>query len=431
MRGETIIRAAGSPGELATEGSEAEVGGRVIRPRRILWVDHARRILGGAEVNLVELLEASCGRGGWDSCVACDPEGPLHEALAGAGVERVPYRLGDALGTFRTVGRRLAPGRLWRARKALRDARTMLTTLVSEWRPDVVVSCTNKDHFVAGAVGRRAEVPSVWWVNDALTSAFFPWLARRLFAVQARRGATRCVAVSEFVRRSLLGLGLSEGKVVVVANGIPVERYRRGVPGLLRGELGIGAEVPLVGMVGRYTPWKGQDLFLKVARDWCRDGGAGRFVVVGGVFNEDQGYADALRREAGEGGLRGRVHWVPFRRDIAAVLGDLDLLIHASRKPEPFGRVLIEAMAAGVTVLAARAGGVPEIVEDGVNGLLAEPGGVGEYRRQMERALKDTLLRERLAREGIRTVRERFTVERVRDGFAAVFGEVAGGRDRG
>ncbi|MBX3748377.1 MAG: glycosyltransferase family 4 protein [Verrucomicrobiae bacterium] len=401
-------------------------------PRRVLWVDHARRILGGAEVNLVELLGAACGRGDWESVVACDPEGPLDEALGREGVVRVPYRLGDALGTFRAVGRRLPLGRAWRAWRAwlaLHDARKTLATLVAEWDPDVVVSCTNKDHFAAGAVCRGAGVPSVWWVNDALSADFFPRTARWLFTVQAWCRATRCVAVSEFVRRSLLQLGLPGGRVVAVPNGIPLERYRRREAGVLRGELGLGADVPLVGMVGRYTPWKGQDLFLKVARDWCRDGGGGQFVLMGGAFNEDQGYEAALRREAGEGVLRGRVHWVAFRREVTSVLSDLDLVVHASRKPEPFGRVLIEAMAAGVPVLAARAGAVPEIIYEGVNGLLAGPGEVGEYRRQMERGLKDRLLRERLVREGLRTVRERFTVERVRDGFAGVFAAVGAGAE--
>src|SRR5260221_10323950 len=99
---------------------------------------------------------------------------------------------------------------------------------------------------------------------------------------------------------------------------------------------------------------------------------------------------------------------------MASVLGDLDVLVHASTRPEPFGRVIIEAMAAGLPVIAARAGGVSEIITDGVDGLLAEPGDLENYRLQLDRLLRSTELATRLAGARRQTLGDRFSIQRVR-----------------
>ncbi|MCC6234089.1 MAG: glycosyltransferase family 4 protein, partial [Verrucomicrobiales bacterium] len=102
-------------------------------------------------------------------------------------------------------------------------------------------------------------------------------------------------------------------------------------------------------------------------------------------------------------------------------LSDLDLLVHASLKPEPFGRVLIEAMAVGVPVIAARAGGVPEIVTHELNGMLATPGDLTAYSAALGRLIQDSEYRHRMAEAGRRTVVERFSLERVVDDFETLF----------
>src|SRR5690606_8482583 len=173
------------------------------RPR-VLWVDHVHRILGGAEVNLLELLAEPESRVAWESVVACDPAGRLHERLEALGIERRPYSLASSLGGLRLVGSRFPLTGAIRSLRALRDARRRIGALVHDLRPAVVVSCTNKDHFAAWPACRAAGVPSVWWVNDILSRDFFPWAARRAFHAQARRGASRLIVVSEFARRALV-----------------------------------------------------------------------------------------------------------------------------------------------------------------------------------------------------------------------------------
>jgi glycosyltransferase involved in cell wall biosynthesis len=385
--------------------------------RRVLWVDHVRRILGGAEVNLVELLGTPNDRASWTSIVACHPEGPLFAALSAAPVERRAFGFEDALGGLRLVGTRFPLAGALRSLKALSRARAALRGLVAEVRPDVVVSCTNKDHFAVWPACREAGVPSVWWVNDILSADFFPWAARQAFRHQARRGASRLVVVSNHARESLLGLGLAPERVVSIHNGIPLERYCRRPRGTLRRMLNLTDDEFLIGVLGRFTPWKGQDLFLRIAESWSRESARGHFVLIGHAFNEDQPFEERLRGFVGENKLRDRVHFVPFQRDVAAGLSDLDLLLHTSIKPEPFGRVIIEAMAVGVPVIAAKAGGVPEIIEHWRNGLLAEPGDLTSYRELLKSVIQDDPLRASLSAAALETVAERFPVARVRSDF--------------
>ncbi len=393
--------------------------------RRVLFVDHVSRILGGAEVNLVELLGSPGRRPDWEVAVACHPQGRLHEALGSADVTRHPFGFGDAVSTLRVVGRKFPLAGALRGLRALQRARADLSSLVAAVRPDAVVSCTNKDHFAAWPAARRAGIPSIWWVNDILSADFFSWAPRRAFCHQARRGANRLIVVSDFARRALLDQSLPPDRVVTIHNGIPLEHYEPKPRGTLRGMLNLADDEPLVGILGRFTPWKGQELFLRLAEAWCRTSARGQFALIGHAFNEDQAFEQQLREFTAIRGLRERIHFVPFQRDVAATLSDLDLLVHASLKPEPFGRVIIEAMAAGTPVLAARGGGVPEIIGHEQNGLLATPGDLADYLAQLQRALGSPSLRDRLRRAGRETVEARFGLDRVRTDFESLLSRPA------
>ena len=394
-------------------------------PRRILFVDHVSRILGGAEINLVELAAESAARAQWDLHAACDPEGRLHASLQSLGIPSHPYAFDPTLGTLRIVGRGFPLAGALRSLKAIRRARQDLLRIVTQLRPSVVVSCTNKDHFAAWPACKEAGIPSVWWVNDILSPDFFPWTARRAFRSQATRGASQIVVVSDFARNALIREGLSPERITTIHNGIPLERYQPQPRRTIRNMLAITDAEPLVGIVGRFTPWKGQDLFLRVAQAWCQTSNTGHFVLIGHAFNEDQPYEAALREFIRSQNLRERVHFIPFQRDIASCLSDLDVLVHASLKPEPFGRVVIEAMAVGIPVIAARGGGVPEIVTHSENGLLATPGVAEEYIHHLHVLLNDSDLRARIRDQGQATVAARFSLSRVQTAFESLFAAVS------
>jgi glycosyltransferase involved in cell wall biosynthesis len=351
---------------------------------RVLLVDHVSKVLGGAEVNILELLAHPGVREHWDVTVACAPDSPLARAIDPLGWPRRDHAFAPALNELRVVGRRFNPMAKLRA-----------------W------------HFAAGAAALALSIPSAWWVNDILSSDFFGWPVRRAFVSRARRLQPHLAAVSEFGRAALLKEGVPASAVRTVHNGIPLDRYQRDAKRPLRAFLKVAEDVPLVGIVGRLTPWKGQDIFLRIAQQWAQQGRPGHFAIIGGAFNEDAPFEAHLHDFVRLHGLTDRVHFVPFQPNIVSTISSLDALIHASTKPEPFGRVLIEAMAVGVPVIGARAGGVPEIITDDVDGALVPAGDVAGYVRTLTRLFSDPEVSARWTAAGSRTVRERFGMHRV------------------
>lgn len=391
--------------------------------RRILFVDHAKTILGGAEINLVEFLRPGLAMP-WEVSCACASGSPLHQRLESQNVMCLPYGFSEAANRWRAVGRRMSPRAIMRGRAVMREARRAFARVLDRVRPDFVITCTNKDHLAVTNACRLRRIPVIWWFNDILSSEFFPWLVRWIFLHHARRGPSRIVTVSEYARRRLLDHGLSAELVTTVHNGIPMDRYRNKAPGEFRRRFALPRDEPVVGMVGRYTPWKGQDFFLQIVREWTKRHPQGHFVLIGHAFNEDHEYENRLREFVAANQLNGRVQFIPFQEDITEALGDLDVLIHASLKPEPFGRVLIEAMAMGVAVIGAHDGAVPEIITPPENGFLAPPGNLEKYLGCLQEILESEHVVSRLRRTGPETVRSRFTVDRVRDRFRQIIDQL-------
>lgn len=395
-----------------------------VNRKRILFVDHVSKVLGGAEINLVELLGLPALREHWEASVACAPGSPLETAIAKVSIPRHAFGLSQSLNEMRVVGRRFSPIRAWQGWMEVRAATRRLEAIIAGSKPDVVISCSNKDDLIAGNAVQRSRTPNVWWFNDILSSEFFSWPVRHVFVTRARRHAARVITVSEFARKVLLARGLPGDQVTTIHNGIPLNRYKRVQTTLLREQLRIPAGEPIIGLVGRITPWKGQDFFLRLAKDWVAQGRPGRFLVIGRAFNEDAPFEATLKRFVNTHRLESRVHFVAFQSDIASTLSQLDLLLHCSTKPEPFGRVIIEGMAVGLPIIAAAAGGVSEIITPGVDAGLAEPGNADAYLAQMTAILGSTEKRAAWSIAGRRTVETKFTLERVFQDFDRVATEV-------
>ncbi len=393
--------------------------------KRVLFVDHVDRILGGAEINLLELLSVREVSQRWNVGCACAPTGSLREALAKIPEVRL-FRYGAASGfnQVRLVDRQGALGRFWKGWRATAAAARELGGIQSTFNPDVVVTCTNKDHFAAALCSATPSPRRVWWVNDLLTTDFFSWPARRVFSLIASRTADRLVAVSNAVALALTAAGVPSCKVRTIQNGIPVELYAKKGTGRLRSQLGCGQK-PLIGILGRFTPWMGQHLALEIARHSVACGLEAHFLFVGRAFNEDQAYERTLHAFVAQHNLSSQVTFLPFQSDMPSVLADLDIVMHTSIKPEPFGRVIIEAMAAGAVVIAAAAGGVTEILESGVSGIAVRCGDVAAYLRAIQSVLDDRAFREKLVAAARATVVTHFTVERVFEQFDQLVSEPA------
>jgi glycosyltransferase involved in cell wall biosynthesis len=228
------------------------------------------------------------------------------------------------------------------------------------------------------------------------------WPPKRALFVAAERlvapMTTRFILVSEANRRQGIEMGLfSRERTRLIRSGVDLGRYRDAVPDRegMAERWGIPVEAPLVGMVGCLKPQKAPLDFVQVARRV----GAGHpdchFLLVGdGVLRPE------VEAAASSAGLAPRFHLPGWRDDVDRILKSLDVLVHTSRW-EGLPRVLPEALAAGVPVVATRVDGAMDVVRPGENGYLAEPGDVAEMATRTAELLADDELRRCLARGGL------------------------------
>jgi len=174
----------------------------------------------------------------------------------------------------------------------------------------------------------------------------------------------------------------------------------------LRSELGLSGHL-VVGMFSRLAPWKGQHVLLEALSDLPH---VQALFVGSALFEGDESYADALHRRVSALELQDRVHFLGFRDDVPTLMQLVDVVVHASTAPEPFGRVIAEAMLAGTPVVATRAGGAAEIVDAGRTGLLVEPGDPAALKEVLRDLLDDRTRARTLARTARSEAFRRFSV---------------------
>ena len=160
---------------------------------------------------------------------------------------------------------------------------------------------------------------------------------------------------------------VSPDRIKVVYPGVPAELLETGTSS--RKKVRPDAKKPaIVGIVGRLSPTKGQDVFIRAAAKIAGRFPEVRFQIIGGALFQHDGFEAEVRALAVSLGLR-NVEFLGFCEDVPARMRALTILVHASPVPEPFGQVVVEALAAGESpVVATNAGGIPEIVTDGDRG---------------------------------------------------------------
>jgi glycosyltransferase involved in cell wall biosynthesis len=293
---------------------------------------------------------------------------------------------------------------------------THVQRYIEETEVRVVVSSKWEAHLVAGVAAEAASVPAVFWQHDIAQRA--PGELRA-----ASIPAAAIVCSSDHAVRAQRAL-TPRARIVKVHPGAPIAEIaaRRGSGRRVREALGWGA-APLVGIVGRLDHWKGQDVFLRAARHVATRSPSVRFAVVGGAIIGTEGsIPDDLRRLAAELGLADRVHFAGHQDDVYPWFDALDVVVHAS-VAEPFGLVIVEAMALGKPVVATRVAGPTEIVEDGTSGLLVPPGDPRPTAAAIMQLLEDPELAERLG-EQARQRAHAFSEERMGREFAALIRHV-------
>ncbi|AOJ06454.1 glycosyltransferase family 4 protein [Burkholderia mayonis] len=353
-------------------------------------------VLGGAELSLLEIMKHL--RDSAD--VVLFDDGPFRAALDEAGVH------------VDVVGQRALAGVHKQGGVSLRAAGSLLALVREVARrardADVIYANTQRAMVVGALAGRLARKPVVWHLRDIVSEAHFGSKQRLAIKHCARLGVTRVIANSDASAQAFLALTDFDRRAVqVVFNGISAEPFVALEPvrqAALRMRFGLPADAWIVGSFSRLAHWKGQHVLLEAARLYPDM----HVALVGApLFGEDE-YAAELRGFVALHGLGERVHFLGFQRDVAACMKAVDVVAHTSITPEPFGRVIVEGMLAKRPVVAARAGGVVEIIDDDVNGLLCEPGDAHALADALAALRTDAVLCERLVANGYDTAVSRF-----------------------
>ncbi len=319
-------------------------------PRRILFVGQTGE-LGGAELVLLDIVRHFRDRCG----VALMADGPLRGRLAELGVTATVVAGGSGLMQVRREGGRLQS---LGAIPALVSVVRRLAALARGY--DVLYPNSQKAAVATMLAGALARRPVVWHLHDILSPEHFAVLQRRGVVALSNRLATRVITNSAAARAAYIQSGGDAGKVGVVLNGIDPEAFDRvsdAEAEALRDSLGL-RDVRLVGLFGRLSPWKGQRTLVQALPKLP---GVHALIVGDALFGE-QDYKAALLREAAATGIADRIHWLGFRNDVPALMRAVDVVLHTSTAPEPFGRVVVEAMLARRPLLASRDGAVMEVL---------------------------------------------------------------------
>jgi glycosyltransferase involved in cell wall biosynthesis len=347
---------------------------------KVVYLDHVARLSGG-EIALLRLLPHLDHV---NPHVVLAEDGPLVRQLHLAGISTEVLPLGDSARHVRKaeVHRRVARPQVagTTAAYVLR-----LAARLRQLRPDLVHTNSLKAGVYGSLAARLASIPVIWHVRDRIAEDYLPRPAVLLVRRMTRHLATAVVANSRSTMKTLA----APSNPVVIYSVLPEVVTRVPLPD--RPSVG-----PLTfGIVGRLAPWKGQDLFLR-AFTQAFSGGDERAVVVGGALFGEDDYARGLAGLARSMRIAERVEFRGHRPDVWEELARLNVLVHASVTPEPFGQVILEGMAAGVPVIAPRAGGPAEILHHDQTGLLYEPTDRDGLAAAMQR-MRDPHLRDRLS----------------------------------
>jgi glycosyltransferase involved in cell wall biosynthesis len=371
---------------------------------RVLFVDQSAE-LGGAELSLIEVLAQLP----FSAAVLLFEDGDLVRRLAKAGV--AVEVIGSAVGRIEVR----------RESGILAAARSLPAVLALAWSVakrargyDLIYANSQKAFVVCALSTLIVRRKLVWHLHDILTAEHFGRFLRRFAVRLANWRADWVIANSQATAAAFENLGGGARRLSVVHQGIDEAPFAAVSPdevAALRTKLGAGPARKLLGVFGRLAAWKGQAVFLQ-ALALVPD--AIGVIVGDALFGEDE-YARALYRLVETLGLMDRVKFLGFREDVPALMSAMDVIVHSSVAPEPFGRVVVEGMLAGRPVIASAAGGVLEIIADGRSGFLYEAGNAQALAAVMMRVIAEPELASRVAQAGREHARLNFSVESSND----------------
>ncbi len=328
---------------------------------------------GGGELMLSDLMEHGQDLG-IEWVVVFLQDGPMVAQVRGLGVEACLLPAGRLREPHHFLATIVKLARFARARNA-----------------DAILSWMGQTHFYGGLSALAAGIPAIWYQLGVPADKI--WIDRLATMIPARAILTLSIAGQQAQERLW-----PRRNTPLVYPGVALNRYDpASLPSKAeaRRNLALPATGPLIGIVGRLQRWKGMHVFIEAMPSVLERFPAARGVIVGGSHDTEPDYGASLERRIRELGLEQCVRLVGLQRNVPEWMQAMDVVVHASDH-EPFGIVVIEAMALGKPVVAGSAAGPAEIITDGRNGLLTPYGDAGALATAIIKYLDDAAMAERM-----------------------------------
>jgi glycosyltransferase involved in cell wall biosynthesis len=364
---------------------------------KILFLDQTGS-LGGAELCLLDTAEFYR-----DRCrVALFSEGPFRQALE---QRQIPV---EVLAP-ESIHVRKQTGWIGGIAGFARLVPLILQTTRLAHDYELIYANTQKALVVGAIASTLSKRPLVYHLHDILSAEHFSAANLKVAVTLANQCAASVIANSQATRDAFMAAGGKSKLVHIVYNGFDPKKYYVSAAEKvkLRQDLGWDTRF-IIGHFSRLSPWKGQHILLN-ALVQCPDHIAA--VFVGDALFGETAYVQQLHQQVAELGLNDRVKFLGFRRDIPQLMAACDLVTHTSTAPEPFGRVIVEAMLCQTPVIATAAGGAIELVNDGQTGWLVPPGEPLKLGKAIQYCYKNPQVAFQIASQGQSIARQRFNVD--------------------
>lgn len=381
---------------------------------RVLFLDQSGK-LGGAELSLLDVASAYVDRG----LVVLFEDGPYRQRLEQADIP-VKVISGASIAISKDSGLLNGLGNGIKLLPLIQQ----VAKLAQDY--DVIYANTQKA-FVVGAIAAFwSRRPLIYHLRDILSESHFSRSNIKVAITLANRFASAVITNSIATQQAFIAAGGRSALTHVIYNGFQPEAYQVASAEVqaLRQDLGL-VDRYVVGHFSRLSPWKGQHVLIEALRELPDRVVA--LLVGDALFGEDD-YVQQLQQQSRALGLADRVKFLGFRSEIPQLMAACDLVTHTSTAPEPFGRVIIEAMLCGVPVIAAAAGGAIELVEPEKTGWLCPPGDSQVLAQRIQTCLDHPQMTVQVAQQGQQTARQRFSLIATQTKIAALLQSIGGDR---
>ncbi|NJR31897.1 MAG: glycosyltransferase [Chamaesiphon sp. CSU_1_12] len=382
---------------------------------KILYVNPSSQ-LGGAERSLLDVICAVCDRDPWIEIVVLITagDGPLVTELTAIGVKVILLELptkiaqlgdsdlknqGKIASLFALVGKLSALtefGRYWQN----------LRRTIAEIAPDIIHSNGLKTHLLVASL--RTNTPIIWHLRDFIGSRSLIKQLLKLFVGRV----TIAVAISQAIARDWQSV-FPQLAIETIYNAIDLDKYRPQTTSSPSSSVKIG-------LIATYSLWKGHDIFIQaigqIAKQTPELKSTVRFYIIGGAIYEtdrSQHSRTSLQQLASDLNVEDWLEFIDFQRDIVSSYNMLDIVIHASTQPEPFGRTIVEAMACEKAVIVSKAGGAAELFTERLDAIGVPPGDYLALATAIQESISSPDLRIALGKAGRITVKNRFQRDRL------------------